>query len=194
MDLPDSDRGDFSCRRAVNSSSFIWIDNCVIQVIMWHYLQISKYVLGFRHLTLFWAFYCISPFWHFVCTICWFFSYCMFHHHCPIHFKNDMFAFSRIWGLLQRNSNIFKIQCFQQCHSMMKIFCIFEVLPFLQFHVNIAVRLVYPTLNIGQCTLPQDRHMHMHQRDSTLILLYSASDLFTLQSGVTSSITGKICI
>ena len=23
MDLPDSDRGDFSCRRAVNSSSFL---------------------------------------------------------------------------------------------------------------------------------------------------------------------------
>ena len=26
MDLPDSDRGDFSCRRAVDSSSFIYFD------------------------------------------------------------------------------------------------------------------------------------------------------------------------
>ena len=30
MDLPDSDRGDFSCRRAVDSSSYIYplINNC----------------------------------------------------------------------------------------------------------------------------------------------------------------------
>ena len=38
MDLPDSDRGDFSCRRAVNSSSYvcndeIWSTFCEIVIV-----------------------------------------------------------------------------------------------------------------------------------------------------------------